>query len=299
MSNQATDTKSNIYITIVQPYDFALSLRAIRSFQPAAVQPEPRLRIAVRINDKPVAIEVSEDEVNRLKATTGPGADIEQVQAVVEWVLFAELDLKPFYRQIEGNPELAWLIQKLYGLKPSRPASLFEMAVTAITEQQISLLAAYQIRNRVVQRFGEAVEDLSVFPEPRVLAKASLDDLRVCGLSRQKSEYIRGLAGKIVAGELDLEGLKSMDTDKARETIMNIKGFGRWSADYILIRGLARPDCIPVDDLGVREVVGRYLGNGARTTAEETAARLKPFRPFRGLLAFYFLAAYRLKVPSE
>jgi DNA-3-methyladenine glycosylase II len=292
------DAKSDVSITVVQPYDFALSLRAMRSFQPTVTQSDPRLRMAVRLGNKPVIIEVSQDNKNRLKVYSRPNLDRERVLAVVEWALFTELDLKPFYRLITGNQKLAWLAQKLYGLKPSRPASLFEMAVTAITEQQISLAAAYQIRNRVVQRFGEPVEDLWVFPEPQALARVSLEDLRSCGLSRQKSEYIRGLAAKIVAGDLDLDGLKSMDADSAREILMNIKGFGRWSADYILIRGLARPDCVPIDDLGVREVVGRYLGNDARPTAEQAAAKLEPFRPFRGLLAFYFLAAHRLKVTT-
>ncbi|HEX7363780.1 MAG TPA: DNA-3-methyladenine glycosylase [Dehalococcoidia bacterium] len=298
MGTIVDDAQADISITVVQPYDFALSLRAMRSFQSVAAEPEPRLRMAARLGNKPAVVEIWLGAKSALKASSRPKVDNEQLRAAVEWSLFTELDLKPFYHLVSKNPKLAWLTQKLYGLKPSRPATLFEMAVTAITEQQISLAAAYQIRNRVVQRFGKPVEDLLVFPEPQALAEAPLEDLRSCGLSRQKSEYIRGLAGKIVAGDLDLDSLKYMATDSARETIMKIKGFGRWSADYILIRGLARPDCVPVDDLGVREVVGKYLGNSVRPTAEQAAAKLEPFRPFRGLLAFYFLAAHRLKVAT-
>jgi len=54
-----------------------------------------------------------------------------------------------------------------------------------------------------------------------------------------------------------------MSDDEVRAHITQIRGFGRWSADYILIRGLGRPDCVPADDLGVRTVIGRYLGNGS------------------------------------
>ena len=111
---------------------------------------------------------------------------------------------------------------------------------------------------------------------------------------RQKAQYIHELAVKIADGTLDLDILKTMDDDKARETIMNLRGFGRWSADYILVRGLARPDCVPIDDLAVRSVVGEYLGNGQRASSLEVTEKLEPFRPYRGLLAFYLLAEHRL-----
>ena len=299
MTQQHYKTGSDILIHVVKPYDFELSLRAMRSFRPDAAEQKISLTLTARLGGKPTLIEVSADRGGHLKASARPGANDTSVRSVVEWVLFAELDLSPFYKLIAGHPKLAFITEKLYGLKPSRPVSLFEMAVTAITEQQISLAAAYKIRARLVQRFGEPVEDQWIFPEPTALAGASLEDLRSCGLSRQKSEYIRGLAGKIAAGSFDLDSLKNMDTDQAREEIMDPRGFGRWSADYILIRGLARPDCIPVDDLGIQHVVGKYLGNGPRATSKEVAEKLKPFRPYRGLLAFYFLAAHRLNITVD
>jgi DNA-3-methyladenine glycosylase II len=292
-------TTDSISIPFVEPYDLTLSLRAMRSFGPSHGERTPGFRIAARVAGKATIIEVIQDKENQLIATSRPAVDDSRVRTVVEWVLFTELDLKPFYRLIAGNPKLAFITQKLYGLKPSRPASLFEMAVTAITEQQLSLASAYSIRNRIVQRFGEPVEDLWVFPEPEALAGASLEDLRQCGLSRQKSEYIRGLASEIVTGNLDLDGLKSMDTDKARELLTNLRGFGRWSADYVLVRGLARTDCVPSDDLGIRDVIGQYLGTGHRLTSQEVAEKLEPFRPYRGLLAFYFLAAHRLGIADD
>jgi DNA-3-methyladenine glycosylase II len=290
---------SSISIDVVKPYNFELSLRTMRSFQPAKTEASPRLRMAARIAGHPAIIEVSVDEGSILKASSKPKIDENQVRAIVQWVLFAELDLKPFYSLIVGNPKLTFITQKLYGLKPSRPASLFEMAVTAITEQQISLASAYKIRSRIVQRFGESIEDMWIFPEPRALAGASLEDLRLCGLSRQKSKYIKGLADKIVTGDFDLDNLKSVETDKSRQAIMSLRGFGRWSADYILIRGLARPDCIPIDDIGVRDVIGKYLGSGPRATSQEVAEKLEPFQPYRGLLAFYFLADHRLNIAGN
>lgn len=289
-------TNTGISVSLVKPYDFALSLRAVRSFRPGTPVDDHGLSLTARVGGFPAIIEVTETEgeTGNLVAFSKPESDNNEVRAIVEWVLFAELDLVTFYRLINGNSKLAPIIQKLYGLKPMRPVSLFEMAVIAITEQQISLASAYHIRNRMVQRFGESIDDRWLFPEPTTLASASLEELRSCGLSRQKAEYIKELADKIVAGNLNLDSLKSMDTDKARETIMDLRGFGRWSADYILVRGLARPDCVPVDDIGIREVVGKYLGKGLRVTSQEVAEILEPFRPYQGLLAFYLLANYHL-----
>jgi len=226
---------------------------------------------------------------------SSPRTNRNQLKQVVEWVLVAELNLRPFYRLAGSDPRLAAITRALHGLKPTRPLSLFEMAVVAITEQQISLAAAYRIRSRVVERFGVPVRDQWIFPEPQVMAKATIRQLLECGLSRQKAGFVQELAGKVIDGTLDLDALKSMGDEQARQVIMDLRGFGRWSADYILVRGLARSDSLPEDDLGIRSVIGEYLGQGKRLTALGVARKLEPFRPYRGLTAFYLLAAHRLR----
>lgn len=285
-----------ILLHVVRPYDFALSLRAVRSFRPSASEQGDRLRLATKIAGIPTLIEVGQyPGINgELRAFSKPEVNSSDVSKIVEWVLFGELDLEPFYRLLARDVKLKPLTIMLYGLKPVRPVSLFEMAVIAITEQQISLAAVYRIRSRIVQRFGEPLDNQWIFPEPPILASASLENLRACGLSAQKAQYIRDLAGNIAAGTLDLDILKAMDDDTARAMIMSWRGFGRWSADYILIRGLARPDCVPIDDIGIRGVIGEYLGDGQRVTSDEAAKKLEAFRPFRGLTAFYLLAQHRL-----
>jgi DNA-3-methyladenine glycosylase II len=276
-------------VPVVKPYDFAVSLSATKAFGSGPLLPANALNLPVRIEGVPVIIEVTASGTGDVEATCRPESDIEQVHSLVQWVLFAELDLSPFYRLVDGNPKLAVIMSKLHGLKPTRPSSLFEMAVTAIMEQQLSLASAYHIRSRLVERFGEPIDGLRVFPEPAVLASASGEDLRSCGLSKQKAGYIHWLAAQISGSNLDLDALKPMGDEEARETMMGWPGFGRWSADYMLVRGLARPDCVPIDDLGVRDVIGMYLSDGTRVTPDEAAQKLENFRPYRGLLAFYLL----------
>jgi DNA-3-methyladenine glycosylase II len=283
-------------LTVQGPYDLGLSLQARSSFSP---EPEPEtavLQAAVRIAGKPALLEVRQatDDSTVLQITSPDAVDSERLREQAGWIVLATLDLRPFYRIAKNDSIIGPLARQFRGMKPIRPATLFEMAVDAVIEQQISLAAARAIRARVVERFGERKAGLWIFPGPEALAQAPLDALRACGLSGRKAEYINGLAGKIVDGSFDPDNLKGMSDDEVRSTIGGIRGFGRWSADYILIRGLGRPDAVPADDLAVRTIVGKYLGKGSRLTAEQVEQRLQPFVPFRGIAVFYLLVHHRL-----
>jgi DNA-3-methyladenine glycosylase II len=301
MNAPTQSSRSGMLLSLPRPYNFGLSLRVAGSFGPDRPGPDHGLRFAARIDGVPTLVEVSPvpGQANAVSVSSSPRAVRAQLRQVVEWVLVAQLPLRPFYRLARRDMRLSAIVRRLQGLKPTRPLSLFEMAVVAITEQQISLTAAYRIRTRLVERFGTRVQDQWLFPEPAVLAKATTRQLLACGLSRMKSVYIRDLVGKVVNGAFDFEALKTMSDEQARETIMGLKGFGPWSADYILVRGLARPDSVPEDDLGIRSVVGEYLGKGKRLSAIGVARKIEPFRPYRGLAAFYLLADHRLQLTSE
>jgi DNA-3-methyladenine glycosylase II len=236
------------------------------------------------VNKAPAVLEVS-----------APGMrDSGLLRETAEWLLLADLDLRPFYRMAAKDRVLGPITKRLHGLKHLRPASLFEMAVIAVTEQQLSLAAAQRIRARVVERFGERLEGYRLFPTPDALAGARLGSLRSCGLSARKAEYIRDFARLVAGGSFDIERLKGMSDDEVRETVRGVRGFGLWSAEYILIRGLGRPDVVPADDLGIRTIVGRRLGAGDRLAAAEVRRVLEPFAPYRGVVAFYLLVDERL-----
>jgi DNA-3-methyladenine glycosylase II len=295
-------------------FDLDLSLRAMRSFgrtsaEAAGARPpvpglvpgeaparEAVLRLGVRLEERPTLLEIRQVETSPpvVRALARPGPTSTQaLHALTERVVNAVLDLTPFYELAAGHPVFGPLTRSLHGLKPFRPAGLFDMLVTAVIEQQISLVAARRIRARLVSRFGADIEGEPVFPDPITLAGASLDELTECGLSRRKAEYVTGVASEIVGGSLDLEQLEQASSDEVRARIISLRGFGPWSAEYVLIRGLARVDAVPVDDLAVRTVIGRLLGDGSRPTSIEAATLLAPLVPYRGLAAFYLLVAAR------
>jgi DNA-3-methyladenine glycosylase II len=255
------------------------------------------LREGVRMGGRPTLLEVLQIQLDppvvRAEARPAPSSAA-ALTAMAGRVVNAGLDLTPFYTLAADHAVLGPLTRTLHGVKPFRPSGLFEMLVTAVIEQQISLVAARHIRERLVAHFGDEVEGEPVFPAPETLAAAPLEHLTACGLSRRKAEYTVGVAEHIVDGSLDLERLEEAPNEEVKERLVALRGFGNWSADYVLIRGLARPDAVPVDDLAVRTIIGKWLGDGSRPSPEQTAALLAPLAPYRGLAAFYLLLASRL-----
>jgi len=289
-------------ISSVGPHDFELCLRIARSFSPELFQDFSVLRAAVRIQDNPTVLEMRQirRDPPALEIRTALPNRAAEVKRIARWIIFADLDLRPFYRIAASHSILGTITKELHGLKPMRPASLFEMLVIAITEQQISLAAAYRIRTRIIERYGDRVNGLWVFPTPRRLSESSVAELMTCGLSQRKAEYVQGIAVKVADGLLDLDQLAAMSDEDVRFLLLQVRGLGPWSAEYFLVRGLSRPDRVPADDLGIRSVVGRYLGRGHRLSPQGTLRKLSAFKPYRGLAAFYLLAhERRSKYPEE
>jgi hypothetical protein len=172
------------------PFDLPLSLMAEASFLPPLPHSPRSLKLAVRVSGHPAIIEICQR--SKVPAVIAASANISiprsQLTELAQRLTACDLDLRRFYRIAARDPIMGPIAKQLHGFKPLRPPSLFEMAVIAITEQQLSIAAAFHIRSRLVRRFGTPIEDLWVFPTPEVLAEASLHDLALCGLSNRKAE---------------------------------------------------------------------------------------------------------------
>ena len=287
---------SSAVLRLAEPFDLPLSLEAAACFLPRAEPVPTVLRVATYIDCRSAIIEIRQTSRAPPVIETSSTIPIRQYQLLemARWLVSAELDLRPFYRIAAPHPIMGPIAKSLRGLKPLRPASLFEMAIIAITEQQLSLAAAFHIRTRLIDRFGTPTEDLWIFPTPDALAEASLCDLRACGLSRRKAEYVRAIAARVAKGELDFDGLKRKTSTEVHAYLIDHRGFGDWSAQYILARGLGRQDCLPSGDTGLRRVVGKYLARGRYLSSKQLEQALSPFTPFRALAAFYLSVAARL-----
>src|SRR6185312_2996948 len=142
---------------------------------------------------------------------------------------------------------------------------------------------------RLCHAYGPAVGENHGFPRPVDLASVSPVALRRLGFSRNKSRVILTVARAIVEGYLNLEGLAELDSAEALDRLVALKGIGRWTAQYILLRGLGRLDVFPADDVGSQNKMQRWLHRKQRPDYEKMYRILAPWRPYRGLLYFYLL----------
>ena len=119
-----------------------------------------------------------------------------------------------------------------------------------------------------------------------LIARASDEDLRACGFSRQKSGYARSLADEVLSGRLDLDALPA-DDEEAIASLTRVKGIGRWSAEIYLLFAEGRADIWPAGDLAVQIEVGRILGHDARPSEKLTRELAEAWRPHRGAAAIF------------
>jgi DNA-3-methyladenine glycosylase II len=230
-------------------------------------------------------------EGREVRITEAPGGvDVEPldspIEPIVRKLLGAEFDLDEFYAFASTEPVLAGLVDDLRGLRPPIAVEPFESIVTSITAQQVSLHAAFAIRNRLIERFGARAEHAYAFPTRERLALAEPDELFALGFSRRKAEYTIGLA----RSDLDLDALALLPDDEVKAALTALPGIGEWTADWFLARHLARPRAWPAGDLGVRKAASRFYGEGRNLTTDEVRALGQRFDPFQNLTAHYLLA---------
>jgi DNA-3-methyladenine glycosylase II len=172
------------------------------------------------------------------------------------------------------------------GLRPPLAVEPFESIVTSITAQQVSLHAAFAIRNRLIERFGIRADHAYAFPTRERMALAEPDEITAVGFSRRKAEYVIGLA----RSDLDLGSLALLEDDEVKAALTALPGIGEWTADWFLARHLARPRAWPAGDLALRKAASRFYGEARDLSIDETRALGERFDPFQNLTAHYLLA---------
>jgi DNA-3-methyladenine glycosylase II len=182
------------------------------------------------------------------------------------------------------------LVRRLAGFGPPLAPDPFETLVTSITAQQVSLFAAFKIRNRLIERFGVRADHAYAFPARDRLARARDEELVALGFSRRKAEYVVALA----RSPLDLEALRYRPDDEVKATLVAQRGLGEWTADWFLARHLARPRAWPAGDLGLRKAVATFYLDGRGASAQEVRAVGERFEPFQNLTAHYLLTGLRV-----
>ena len=155
----------------------------------------------------------------------------------------------------------------------------FATLARSIVGQQISVRAAARVWERLAAHLGE--------PTPQAVLAAGLEQLRACGLSARKAEYLGDLARRFLDGTVCTERWVRLGDEAVIAELVQVRGIGRWTAEMFLIFNLLRPDVLPVSDLGLRRAVSLTYCAGRPVSIAALRRIAAAWRPWRSVATWY------------
>jgi DNA-3-methyladenine glycosylase II len=257
-------------------------------------------RRVLMIGRSPVAVAVMQTrrgacpEIEVRMSAAQPRDVKDQVAASITRILGLECDLSGFYRLARNDSTVRPLAERLRGMKPVRYPTVFEAFGNAVACQLVSLSAGMHVLNRLAEAFGRTMRSTGVamrsFAVAEAVARANPDALRTQGLSRQKGEYLIELA-RLAADpkDPDFSSIGALDDEAAIERLAEIRGVGRWTAEYVLLRGFGRINIFPGDDVGARNKLYEWLGETGAPDYDGVRRIIDRWHPYGGLIYLHLL----------
>lgn len=211
------------------------------------------------------------------------------------------------YADCEGPPEIAArllgltndntglevahpdLVRGYEGARLPQTATVWESVMWAIVGQQVNLTFAYRLRRVLVELCGrEAANGLRIHPAPHDIAQLDYADLTSRQFSRSKAQYVIDTARLIASGALPVESFPTLDPVAVERDLTAVRGIGTWTANYVMMRGCAFPDCVPAGDSGLSASLRTYFALDHKVDANETRVLMEQFAPWRSLATYHF-----------
>ena len=297
------DAHSSMILRPVPPFRLDFTVWALRRRARNAIDrwDGTTYRRIVVLGSRPTELAVRQEgrsSTPRLIVTVTPPFqtkfDRTHLRRTIVRLLGLRVDLARWYQTADRDQHLRTLAHRFRGLKPPQFPTLFEALVNAIACQQLSLVVGLELLNRLAvacdgKRKTSDGKELCAFPAPRDLARLSPATYRAIGFSRQKARALRTLALAVERGEVDLERLTSVDDTEASAQLRRLRGVGRWTAEYVLLRGLGRLQVFPGDDVGAQKSLARLLGRSSQLDYAGVQRATAAWRPYAGLVYFHLL----------
>jgi len=156
----------------------------------------------------------------------------------------------------------------------------FMTLARAICGQQISVKAAQSVWNRVCICLDQKIT-------PEAVVAANRKNLRACGLSDRKTEYIADLAQHFVDGKIHARDWPRMSDEEIIAELTDVRGIGRWTAEMFLMFNLLRPDVFPLDDLGLQKGIRVAYFKGRKVSLARMRKLGESWRPWRSVATWY------------
>jgi len=188
--------------------------------------------------------------------------------------------MKKAISHLRRDPVLAAIIDRVGQYKPTYYDPVFHSLVRSITYQQLSGKAASTIFGRLTAAAGDPLT-------PEAILKLRPTKMRTLGLSKQKAEYIRGLAKLTKSGEVSFEKLTTLEDAAVVEHLTRAKGIGVWTVHMFLIFALRRYDVLPTGDLGIRAAMKKAYGLDELPKPKDMETIAQSWKPYSSVATWY------------
>jgi DNA-3-methyladenine glycosylase II len=261
-------------LTPTPPFDFEQSLRFVARFNPRQVEEgtaAPRtIAQAIRAEGQTIVFQAESAgtvEAPRVgytlhaAAPPSPGATAAAVDRL-SFYLSLHDDLREFYALAHGDPPFLPVFDALYGYHQVKFLTPFENAIWAILTQRNQWTNARRMADALIRRYGTPLtvdgREYWAYPEPGVLAQAGPEELMRTIRHQPKGAQLVGVARAFA--NVDERFLRSAPYAEVEAWLLAIPGIGPWSASFVLLRGLGRPQRLPAGDRYIQAGFQRFYG---------------------------------------
>lgn len=157
-----------------------------------------------------------------------------------------------------------------------------------ILEQQVSIASAKACYVKLENYFGKIT--------PEIILNSNDEELRNCGISRQKTIYLKDLAQKVIAKEIDFKSFKTKSEEQIRAELITIKGVGNWSIEVYLMFCLQSQDVVPLGDIAIKNTLKELYECQNHEEMQMISNNWKPFRTFASFTIWHYYLKKRGKI---
>ena len=157
-----------------------------------------------------------------------------------------------------------------------------------ILEQQVSIASAKAAYEKLVNLVGKV--------DPFTIHNATDEDLRSCGISRQKTIYLKDVAQRVIRKELCFSSLPMKTEQQIRNELIQIKGVGNWSIDVYLMFCMQYQDIIPLGDIAIKNTLIELYNCQSEEEMLTVSSNWKPYRTLASFIIWHYYLKKRGKI---
>jgi DNA-3-methyladenine glycosylase II len=188
----------------------------------------------------------------------------------------------------KSDPVMRGIIERVGACRMQFGEPVFHSLAEAIVYQQLNGKAAETIFRRFVALAGDPVT-------PEGIAKLSDQQMRLVGLSKQKSSYLRDMAERAIRGDLDFTRLPEMADEEVIKHLTQVKGVGVWTAHMFLMFTLKRPNILPTGDFAVQMAIKKHYNKRKLPKPVHMEKIAKAWEPYRSIACWYLWRSLDIK----